>query len=278
MLQNIHKPIIPQLNYSLIEKKHTSTVKSNIEHKPQQIVNKTNVTLEQNNNKQQNIYAKNFQQPNFNMIQPENSDPLAVTFIEPKKQMSRIISPLTANSEPKSLDLTPVNDTFETYEDEFSDFQYAQFTISDDKKKDHEFTDFQSAFDTLSFKDNSFNSKSIEDDGGLNVLPIASNIFESQENLINYKDDIHDKYEVFRTLAAENVDINSTILNNHNNPWDTKAIESIEENVQNSDIYDDEFGDFLCVEDASNNMPEIKLNEKNIQVCINLIKSLIVIF
>lgn len=270
MLQNIHKPIIPQLNYSLIEKKHTSNLKSNVEHKSQPLVNKISIILEQNNNEQQNIYAKNFQQPNFNMISPEDCDPLAVTFIEPKNQLSRIISPLTANPEPKSLDLTPVNDTFDAFDDEFSDFQYAQFTITDYSKKDHEFTDFQSAFDTLSFKENTLNSKSIEDDVDvLNVSPIALNVFETQKNSINYKNDIHDKYEVFRTLAAENVDIdNSTSLNNNNNFLDSKPIESIVEKVQNSDVYDDEFGDFLCVEEVSSNKSEIELNEKNIQVCI----------
>lgn len=260
MLQHIHKPIIPRLNYALIEKKLISTVKSNFEHKPQQIVNKT--ILEQNN-------LKHFQQSNFNMILSEDYDPLAVTFIEPKNQISRIIPPVTVNPEPKSLELTPINDNFEAFDEEFSDFQYAQFTISDESKKDQEFTDFQSAFDTLSFKENTFNCKSIEGDVDLlNVSPIdiTLNLSETQENLISCKNDIHDKYEVFRTLAAESVDIDNLIIVNNDNNLNEKSIDSIDEHIQNSNVYDDEFGDFLCIEEVSNNKPEIDLEEKNIQV------------
>lgn len=307
-MQHIHKPIIPQLNYTLIEKKQfTSTIKSVIEQKSQQVTNKSSIMPKINhNNQQQNIYVNNFQQPNFNnLIPPEDYDPLAVTFIEPKSQMSRIITPLAADPEPKSLDLAPVNDSFETFDDEFSDFQCAQFT-STDNKNNHEFTDFQSAFDSLSFKENTItsNQKDIE---LLNVLPInvSSNLTnQSPPNLISYKDNTHDKYEVFRNLVAETVDKenvaivkenltddkenlfhnkenlfddkehltddkeNLTVENNNQDLLDVKN--SIEDNIQIYDVYDDEFGDFLCVEEVSRNKPEIEVDWKNVQVCVTL--------
>lgn len=261
-MQHIHKPIIPRLNYTLIEKKHyASTFKSNIEYKPQQETNKSNIVSKMNTQQQ------NIQQPNFNVIPPEDYDPLAVTFIEPKNQMSKIISPLTANLEPKSLDLALVNDGFEIFDDEFSDFQCAQFS-NNDGKNNQEFTDFQSAFDTLSFKNN---TKNIETDVELLTpsIDVASNLFETQQNLISCNDNIHDKYEVFRTLAAETVDIESlTNENNYNNPLDVKPTESIKKDVQSCEVYDDEFGDFLSVEEVSSTKPEIEVDWKNVQVCI----------
>lgn len=268
LLQHIHKPIIPQLNYALIEKKHnTSTVKCNIEHKPQQETSKS-TTISKLNNQQQNVDAKNFQQSYFNVIPSEDYDPLAVSFIEPKNQTSRIISPLTANSEPKSLDLVPVDDSFDTFDEEFSDFQCAQFTNTD-SKSNHEFTDFQSAFDTLSFNENTKSLKKEVELLNISSLDVVSNKVESQQNLISCEDDIHDKYEVFRTLAAETVDIeNLTNENNENDLLDVKPIESIKESIQN---FDDEFGDFLCVEEVSNNKPEIEVDWKNVQVCFILV-------
>lgn len=282
LLQHIHKPIIPQLNYSLIEKKlNISTIKSNIEHKPQQIINKSN-TASKMNHQQENICAKSFQQSNFNMISSE--DPLAVTFIEPKNQLSRTVPSLTANLEPKSLDLAPVNNSFETFDDEFSDFQCAKFSYSD-TKSNHEFTDFQSAFDSLSFKE--ITTKSIENEVQfLNVssVNVTTNVFKNESNMINYdENDVYDKYEVFRTLATETVDIkdltndnhdnlnNHKDLNSHNSLLDVniKPSEIIEDTVKNYDVYDDEFGDFLCVEEISKNIPEeIEIGWKNVQVCI----------
>ncbi|VVC33776.1 Hypothetical protein CINCED_3A018868 [Cinara cedri] len=272
LLQHIHKPIIPQLNYTLIEKKnYASSVKSSIEHK-QQITNKSNTssTVSKNIMLEQNIYTKNFQQPNLNMIPSEDYDPLAVTFIEPKNQMSRIISPL--NPEPKSLDLSPVNDNFEAFDDEFSDFQSAQFTNNDGLNK-RELTDFSSAFDALSFKQSSTNIIE-KDDQTFNAISsknVPSNLFDSQPNLISYQNEIQDKYEVFRTLAAEAVDIDCLINENTNNDLlNTTSIESNKQNLQNYDVYDDEFGDFLCVGKVSNNKPEIEVDWKNVQVqCIN---------
>jgi len=255
----------------LIEKKHCAlTVKSNIEYKPQQVTNKSNSNIiSKTNIQQQNIYSNNFQQPNLSMNSPEDYDPLAVTFIEPKNQMSKIVQ-LSTNLEPKSLDLAPVHNTYEIVDDEFSDFQCAQYTNAENKNN-HEFSDFQSAFDTLSLKE-STNEKDVE--LLTSTIDITSNSFESQQNLISHQDDIHDKYEVFRTLAAETIDIeNLTKENNYNSLLDTKSIQSIEENVQNCDVYDDEFGDFLCVEEVSsqfsNNKPEIvEVDWKDIQVCI----------
>ncbi|XP_060860565.1 synergin gamma-like isoform X3 [Metopolophium dirhodum] len=248
LLQHIHKPIIPQLNYTIIEKKHNvSTVKTNIEHKPQQLENK----------------------PNCNIIPSEEYDPLAVTFIEPKNQMSKIMSPLSTNPEPKSLDFATVNDSFETFDDEFSDFQCAQFTITD-SKNNQEFTDFQSAFDTLSFKENTKiidkTAKVLNDTSA----DVVSSLFENQQNVITSQDDILDKYEVFRTLAAETDDVKNIInKNNHNDFLEVKLVECIKENVKN-DVYDDEFGDFLCVEEVLNNKPDIEVDWKNVQVqCIN---------
>lgn len=269
MLQHIHKPIIPQLNYTLIEKKHyTSSVKSNIEHKPQQITNKssTNSTISKSITQEQNIYTKNFLQPNLNMITSEDYDPLAVTFIEPKNQIYRIISPL--NSEPKSLDLSPVNDSFEAFDDEFSDFQCAQFTNTDSQNK-HDFTDFSSAFNTLSFKESTPNTieKNVITPNAVSSIDITSNLFDNQSNLMSYQDDIQDKYEVFRTLAAETVDIGNLRNENNNDLLNTASIENIKENIQNYDVYDDEFGDFLCVGEVSNNKPEIIVDWKNVQVC-----------
>lgn len=266
MLQHIHKPIIPQLNYTLVEKKHyNTTVKPIIEHKPQ-VTNKSHIVQKISN--EQNDYTKCFQESNFNAIRSEDYDPLAVTFREPKIQTSRIIPPLAVNQEPKSLDLAPVNDSFETFDDEFSDFQCAQFT-NIDSKNNHEFTDFQSAFDALSCKES---SKSIEHDVELlNVASanIVTNSLENQPNLINYQDDIHDKYEVFRTLAAETDDDKHNIINdNHSDNMEVKPIESIEDVQNYEDEYDDEFGDFLCVEEVSNNKPEIEVDWKNVQVCI----------
>jgi len=219
------------------------------------------------NIQQQNIYSNNFQQPNSSMNSSEDYDPLAVTFIEPKNQMSKMILPST-NLEPKSLDLAPVNNTYGIVDDEFSEFQCAQFTIAENKNN-YEFTDFQSAFDTLSLKEIT-NEK---DDGLTSTIDVTSNSFKSQHNLISDQDDIHDKYEVFRTLAAETIDFeNLTKENNYNDLLDTKSIQSIEENVQNCDVYDDEFGDFLCVEEVSSqfpNKPEIvEVDWKNVQVCI----------
>lgn len=269
MLQHIHKPIIPQLNYTLIEKKHiTSTVKSNIEQKSQHVINKSNITSTINY-EQEKCCSKNFQQQNFN-ISAEDYDPLAVTFIDPKNQISRTIPPLTSNLEPKSLDLTPVNDSLVTFDDEFSDFQCAQFTHTDNTNN-HEFEDFQTAFDSLSFKEN---PKCIEKEIELLNDGSSSNTidksFESQTNCISYQDDVHDKYEVFRTLAAEIVDIEDLVNDeNQSNFLDAKPIESIKENIQSYDVNDDEFGDFLCVEEVSSNKPEIEVNWKNVQVCIN---------
>lgn len=272
MLQHIHKPIIPRLNYALIEKKHGLTIKSNFEHKPQQVSNKSNI-LPKTDYQQQNVYAKNFHQPKFDIISSENYDPLAVTFIDPKNQMSRIMPPLTANPEPKSLDLAPVNNSFETFDDEFSDFQCAQFTNADGKNN-NEFTDFQSAFDTLPVKES---NKCIEKDKGIELLNASSidvvlvqsmSSVDNQENLIDYRDDAHDKYEVFRALAAETVDNENLIIEeNHNDLLDVKCIENIDENIQNYDVYDDEFGDFLCVEEVSISKPDILVDWKNIQVC-----------
>lgn len=262
LLQHIHKPIIPQLNYTIIEKKHNiSTVKLNIEHKPQQ--------LSKINNEHQNIYVKNFQQPNCNIIPSEEYDPLAVTFIEPKNQISKMISPLSTNPEPKSLDLAPVNDSFEPFDDEFSDFQCAQFTITD-SKNNQEFTDFQSAFDTLSFKEN---TKIIEKTPKLlndTSADIVSTFLENQQNVITNQDSIFDKYEVFRTLAAETDDVENIINeNNHTDILEGKPVESTKENVKN-DAYDDEFGDFLCVEEVLSVKPNIEVDWKNVQVqCIN---------
>lgn len=267
LLQHIHKPIIPQLNYTIIEKKHNvSTVKSNIEHKPQQLANKGSF-ISKFNYEHQNVYAKNFQQPNCNIIPSEECDPLAVTFIDPKNQMSKIMSPLSTNPEPKSLDFTPVNDSFETFDDEFSDFQSAQFTTTDNKNN-QEFTDFQSAFDTLSFKKN---TKIIEktpevlnDTSADNVSDLVAN----QQNVTTSQDDILDKYEVFRTLAAETDDVENIInKNNHNDSLEVKPVEGIKEN-DNNDVYDDEFGDFLCVEEVLSNKPDVELDWKNVQVCI----------
>lgn len=262
LLQNIHKPIIPQLNYTLVEKKYYSTiVKPIVEHKPQ-VTNKSNMVQKIGN--VQNVNAKCFQESNFNVFPSE--DPLAVTFIEPKSQVSRNIPPLAVNQEPKSLDLAPVSDSFETFDDEFSDFQCAQFT-NIDSKNNHEFTDFQSAFDALSIQES---SKSIEQNVELlNVSSpnIASSSLENQQNLISYQDDIHDKYEVFRTLAAETDEDKHKKKENYHNDKEGQSIESIENNVE-YEVYDDEFGDFLCVEEVSNNKPEIEVDWKNVQVCI----------
>jgi len=218
------------------------------------------------NIQQQNINPKNFQQPSISVNLTEDYDPLAVTFIEPKNQMTKIIVPITTNLEQKSLDLSPANDTFD---DEFSDFQCAQFT-NIDNKVNHEFTDFQSAFDTLSLKDN---TKGVEKEVKLltSSIDVTLNLFENQKNLISYQEDIHDKYEVFRTLAAENVDIeNLKKENNLNDQLNVKSKDSIEENVQNCDVYDDEFGDFLCVEEVSshisNNLKD-EVDWRNVQVC-----------
>lgn len=261
LLQHIHKPIIPQLNYALIEKKHnTSTVKFNVDHRSQQETIKS-TTL----SKQQNVYTKNLQQPNFNVIPSEDYDPLAVSFIEPKNQTSRIISPIAANPEPKSLDLVPVNDSFDTFDEEFSDFQYAQYSNTD-TKNNHEFTDFQSAFDTLSFSENTNSVKNDIELLNISSIDATLNTFENKQNLLNCEDDIHDKYEVFRTLAAETVDEeNSANENNYNDLLDVKHSENIEENVQN---YDDEFGDFLYVEEVSNSKLEVEVDWKNVQVSI----------
>ncbi|XP_029343929.1 synergin gamma isoform X1 [Acyrthosiphon pisum] len=269
LLQHIHKPIIPQLNYTIIEKKHNvSTLKSNIEHKPQQLANKASCILKINN-EHQNIYAKNFRQPNCNIIPSEEYDPLAVTFIEPKNQMSKMMSPLSTNPEPTSLDFTPVNDSFETFDDEFSDFQCAQFTITD-SKNNQEFTDFQSAFDTLSFKENTKiidKTAKVLNDASADVV---SSLLENQQNVITSQDDILDKYEVFRTLAAETDDVKNIInKNNHNDFLEVKPVECIKENIKN-DVYDDEFGDFLCVEEVLSIKPDIEVDWKNVQVqCIN---------
>jgi len=263
LLQHIHKPIIPQLNYTIIEKKHnnTSTVKLNIEHKSQ-VADKASC-ISTINNEHQNVYAKNFQQPNCNIIPSEEYDPLAVTFIEPKNQMSKMISPLSTNSEPKSLDFGPVNDSFETFDDEFSDFQCAQFTTTE-SKSNQEFTDFQSAFDTLTFKES---TKIIEKPAELlndTSMDVVSN---NHQNMIDCQNNILDKYEVFRTLAAETDSVENIInKSDHNEPLEVKPIESIEENVQN-DIYDDEFGDFLCVEEVSSNKPDNEVDWKIVQVC-----------
>jgi len=269
LLQHIHKPIIPQLNYTIIEKKHNvSTVKSNIEHKPQQQANKASC-ISKINYEHHNVHAKNLQQPNCNIIPSEEYDPLAVTFIEPKNQMSKMISPLSTNPEPKSLDFTSVNDSFETFDDEFSDFQSAQFTTTE-SKNNQEFTDFQSAFDSLSFKDN---TKIIEKipEVVLNDTPtdiVSSSLLENQQNVKTSQDDILDKYEVFRTLAAETNDVENIInKNNHIDSLEVKSVESIKENV-NNDVYDDEFGDFLCVEEVLSNKPDVELDWKNVQVCI----------
>lgn len=266
LLQHIHKPIIPQLNYTIIEKKHnTSTVKSNIEHKPQQLANKASF-IPKVNIEQQNVYANNFQQPNYNITPSEEYDPLAVTFIEPKNQMSRIKSPISTNPEPKSLDFGPVNDSFKTFDDEFSDFQCAQFTITD-SKSNQEFTDFQSAFDTLSFKES---TKIIENTAELlydTPIDVAPSSLENHQNVITNQDDILDKYEAFRTLAAETDVENMIHKNNHNDLLKVKPVESIGDNIQN-DVYDDEFGDFLCVEEVVNNKPDIEVDWKNVQVCI----------
>jgi len=261
LLQHIHKPIIPQLNYTIIEKKYNvSTVKSNIEYKPQQLANKASF-ISKINDEHQN--TKNFQQPNCNIIPSEEYDPLAVTFIEPKNQMSKIMSPLSTNPEPKSLDFAPVNDSFETFDDEFSDFQCAQFTITD-SKNNQEFTDFQSAFDTLSFKETTKiidkTAKVLNDTSA----DVVSNLFENQQNVIT-SDDILDKYEVFRTLAAETDNVKNIInKNNHNDFLEVKPVECIKDNVKN----DDEFGDFLCVEEVLSNKPDIEVDWKNVQVCI----------
>lgn len=269
LLQHIHKPIIPQLNYALIEKKHnTPTVKFNIEHRPHQETNKS-TTISKLNNQHQNVYARNFQQPNSHVIPSEDYDPLAVSFIEPKNQTSRINTSLSVNCEPKSLDLVPVNDDFETFDDEFSDFQCAQFTNTD-SKSNYEFTDFQSAFDTLSFEENTKNVQKEVEFSNISAIDVTSNSFENQENLINCEDDIHDKYEVFRTLAAETVDV-SNLPNDSNDLLNVKHIQSDSENVQN---YDDEFGDFLCVEEVSNNKPEIEVDWRNVQVSIILISQI----
>ncbi|KAL4132564.1 hypothetical protein QTP88_009691 [Uroleucon formosanum] len=268
LLQHIHKPIIPQLNYTIIEKKHNvSTVKSNIEHKPQ-LANKASC-LSKINNEHKNIYATNFQQSNCNIIPSEDYDPLAVTFIEPKNQMSKVMSPLSTNPEPKSLDFAPVNDSFDTFDDEFSDFQCAQFTITD-SKNNQEFTDFQSAFDTLSFKENTTIIDKTAKVLNETSADVVSSLFENQQNVITIQDDILDKYEVFRTLAAETDDVKNIMTkNNHNDFLEVKSVESIKENVKN-DVYDDEFGDFLCVEEVVSNKPDIETDWKNVQVqCIN---------
>lgn len=266
LLQHIHKPIIPQLNYTIIEKKHNvSTVKSNIEHKPQQLANKASC-LSKINNEHKNIYATNFQQSNSNIIPSEEYDPLAVTFIEPKNQMSKLMSPLSTNPEPKSLDFAPVNDSFETFDDEFSDFQCAQFTITD-SKNNQEFTDFQSAFDTLSFKGNTTIIDKTAKVLNETSADVVSSLFENQQNVITIQDDILDKYEVFRTLAAETDDVKNIMTkSNHNDFLEVKPVESIKENVKN-DVFDDEFGDFLCVEEVVSNKPDIEETDwKNVQV------------
>lgn len=269
LLQNIHKPIIPQLNYALIEKKYASAVKSTIEQKPEPIT--VNSMMSKIYNQQQNNnYTRSVQPSNFKMT-TEDYDPLAVTFIEPKIQITKIISPIAVNSEPKSLDLAPVNDRFETIDDEFSDFQCAQFTNAENKNI-NEFTDFQSAFDVLSFDESSKNIA--KEDESLNVLSVdvASDFLENQQNLISCED-VHDKYEVFRTLAAETIDVNP--LTNKNNSGDIleiKSLESIKETVEKNDVYDDEFGDFLSVEKISSKKPVIEVDWKNVQVCFIIIK------
>lgn len=264
-MQNIHKPIIPQLNYALIEKKYTSTLKSSIEQKPHQMTSKPSAMFKIDNQHQNNYHTNNFQHSDFSTATTEDYDPLAVTFIEPKNHVTKIIRPLPVNSEPKSLDLAPVNETFEIFDDEFSDFQCAQFTNTDNKNN-NEFTDFQSAFDALTFKEI---PKTVETDVELldvSLNDVASTSFKDQ-NLISYQD-VHDKYEVFRTLAAETIDAeNLTNENdNDNDLLDVKPLEPIE-NDQNYDVHDDEFGDFLCVEEVPSNKPEIEVDWKNVQVC-----------
>lgn len=268
MLQHIHKPIIPQLNYTLIEKKHnTSGVKLNVEHKPEQVINKPS-TIPKSILQRENIHVNNFQQPNFNIILSEDHDPLAVAFIEPKLQTSRIAPLLTTNLEPKSLDLAPVNNDFETFDDEFSDFQCAQFTYTD-SKNNHNVTDFQTTFDTLSVKESTeiiehnvelLNAKSIDS---------TLNVFESKPNLISYhENNIHDKYEVLRSLATETVNIENSMNESHKNLLDVKPMDNIEDNIINYETHDDDFGDFLCVEEVSNYKPETEVDWKNVQVCI----------
>jgi len=48
---------------------------------------------------------------------------------------------------------------------------------------------------------------------------------------------------------------------------EVNPVETINENVQN-DVCDDEFGDFLCVEEVLNNKPKIEIDWRNVQVCI----------
>lgn len=239
------------------------------------MTNKLN-TVSKKKHLQENIHPKSVQQPNFN-ISSEDYDPLAVAFIEPKTQTSRTVPLLTANLEPKSLDLAPINESFETFDDEFSDFQSAQFSFTN-CKNNHEFTDFQSAFDTLSLKET---TKSVENHVELlsvSSVDAISNSFDSVPNLISYQDDdIHDKYKAFRNLAVETVDtknLSTEDLVVHNNLDDLlyiNATKSVEEQVKNYDVCDEEFGDFLCVEEIMNNKPETEVDWKNVQVYSTLV-------
>lgn len=227
---------------------------------------------------QENIHPKSVQQPNFN-ISSEDYDPLAVTFIEPKTQMSRTVPVLSANLEPKSLDLAPVNESFETFDDEFSDFQSAQFSFTN-CKNNHEFTNFQSAFDTLSLKET---TKSVENHVEfLSVSSVDAISIDCEPNLISYQDDdIHDKYKAFRNLAVETVDTKDLanedliVRNNLDDLLYINAAKNIEEQVKNYDVSDEEFGEFLCVEEIMNNKAETEVDWKHVQVYLAIVQYVI---
>lgn len=254
------------MNYSLIEKKHnTSTIKSNNEHKLQQTTNKSNTVIKKKH-LQDKTHSKIVQQQNLNLISSEDNDPLAVTFIKP-----RTVPPLTDKLEPKSLDFQPVNNNFESFDDEFSEFQSAQFSFTD-CKNNQEFTNFQSAFDTLSLKEPTKNIENHVELLNVSSIDAISNSFDSEPNLISYQDDdIHDKYKAFR-MAVETVDTKDLsnkyviVHQNLNDLLDVSPTKNAEEKVKN-DICDEEFGDFLCVEEVMNNKSETEINWKNVQVC-----------
>ncbi|XP_050436378.1 synergin gamma-like isoform X2 [Adelges cooleyi] len=264
LLQHIQKPIIPQLNYALIEKKHNgSTGKAYVDCRFQHTLNKFSPNM---NNYQppSNLVKNDLQQPNTTMLSSEQYyDPVEVTFKEPKNNVSKIIPITTASPQPKSLDLSAINSNFDTFDDEFSDFQSAQFTnVADNTNIDsYEFTDFQSAFDQISFVE--------KDEQKIEIFENVIN--DNQQDLINCQD-THDKYEVFRTLAAESVNVTSLIDDYEKN--DNLIVKPLPSNNESNDYTntnDDEFGDFLSVEESlSSSNIDTSMNYNTIQVqCIN---------
>ncbi|XP_050521321.1 uncharacterized protein LOC126894388 [Daktulosphaira vitifoliae] len=242
LLQHIQKPIIPQLNYALIEKKNTPTGKNFIGGQTQLLDSKYKLPKLNNDND----LVKNTQQSNFGMIpSDEYNDPLEVTFLEPKSYDTKIIPLSISSLQPKSLDLTPINNSFDTFDDEFSDFQSAQFNNASDytiqeNKDPYEFTEFQSAFDQIS---DDKNVKKVEQNVLLDDQLNFTN--ENQQDLINCQD-IHDKYEIFRTLVAESEDV-SGIINENNQEDSFTFTNSNNHNIVNDNFEHDEFGDFLGV-------------------------------